>query len=192
MQKRLSYIEEKINKSRKSFYEIGRLLKEIRDKKLYQVALFRRFETYTKERWDIGRSKAYRLINACNVIDNLSPIGDRSPSNEAQVRALTKLSKEEQRIIWHKFLASGMEVNALNINNFIMQYKSRENPKKTKPDDTVSESYKSAVLVMIEQIQIAQNENWTFTSRQAALMWNRVMREKILFNPGIGSGGKNE
>lgn len=191
MQKRLSYLEDRINKSRKGFYEIGRSLKEIRDKKLYQVALFRRFETYTKERWDIGKSKAYRLINACDVIDNLSPIGDRSPSNEAQVRPLTLLSKEEQRIIWHKFLASGMELKALNINRFIMKYQNPGNQKKAKPADTISESYKKAVMVMMEQIRVAQNEKWTSTSRHTALMWNRIMREKILFSPEIGSGGKN-
>lgn len=191
MKKRLICLENRINKSRKGFYEIGRSLKEIRDKKLYQVALFRRFEIYTKERWDIGKSKAYRLINACDVIDNLSPIGDRSPSNEAQVRPLTLLSKEEQRIIWHKFLASSMELKALNINKFILKYQNSGNRKKTRSADTISESYKKAVMVMMEQIQVAQNEKWTSTSRHTALMWNRIMREKNLSSLEIGSGGKN-
>ena len=191
MQKRLSCLEGRINRSRKEFYEIGRSLKEIRDDKLYKVVLYRRFETYTKERWEIGKSKAYRLIKACDVIDNLSPIGDIFPSNEAQVRPLTQFSKEEQCIIWQKFLASGMEVKALNINQFILKYQNRGNKKKARPADIISESYKKAVMVMIEQIQVAQNENWTGTSRHTALMWNRIMREKILSGTQIKSGSKN-
>jgi hypothetical protein len=143
------------------------------------------------KRWDIGKSKAYRLINACDVIDNLSPIGDRVPSNEAQVRPLTQFTKEEQCTIWDNFLKTSMEVKALNINRFIKKYQNPGNRKKISSDDIISESYKSAVLVMMEQIQMAQNENWTSTSRQAALMWSRVMREKILSSPEIEPGGKN-
>lgn len=198
MKKRLIYLENSIDKSRKSFYEIGRSLKEIRDSKLYQTALFSRFETYTKKRWDIGKSKAYRLINACEVLDNLSPIGDRMPSNEAQIRPLTQFKKEEQCIIWNDFLKTGIEIKALNINKFIKKYQNLVKDhnvtrrKKNSSDDIISESYKRAVTVMMEQIQIAHNDNWTSTSRQAALMWCRIMREKILSGPEIGSGGKNE
>jgi hypothetical protein len=33
---------------------------------------------------------------------------------------------------------------------------------------------------MLGQIQLAQNDRWQKTSRQAALLWNRVIREKIV------------
>ncbi len=76
MQKeRLTTLEKVIYKNRRSFYVIGKALKEIRDDRLYRFLLFKTFEAYTRARWEIGKSQAYRLIEACNVIDNLSPIG---------------------------------------------------------------------------------------------------------------------
>jgi len=179
MKERLICLEKKIDKKRKDFYEIGRSLKEIRDNRLYKAALFDRFEIYTRERWDIGKSKAYRLINASDVIDNLSPIGDRLPSNEAQVRPLTQLTKEKQRKIWHKFLASGIAIKALEINKFVKKHHNHTHKKQSQAVERISEPYKKAVMAMMEQIRMAQNENWTSTSRHTALVWNRIMREKI-------------
>lgn len=72
MQKeRLTALEEAINKNRRSFYVIGKALKEIRDDRLYRFLLFKTFEAYTRARWEIGKSQAYRLIEACHVMDNL-------------------------------------------------------------------------------------------------------------------------
>lgn len=191
MKKRLLCLEKKIDKNRKGFYETGSSLKEIRDSRLYKAALFSRFELYTKYRFDIGKSKAYRLINACDVIDNLSPIGDRVPSNEAQVRPLTRFKKEEQQTIWRRFLTSGVEVTALEINKFIKKFLNPEPPAKFRPIDRISDSYQNAVMVMMEEIRAAQNDNWTATARHTALMWNRVMREKIEFSQEVAPGGKN-
>ena len=191
MKKRLICLEKKIDKKRKEFYVIGRSLKEIRDDRLYKTALFSRFEIYTRERWDIGKSKAYRLINASDVMDNLSPIGDRLPSNEAQIRPLTQFTKEEQRKIWHNFLTSGIAVKALEINKFVKKYQNDTYKKQFQPVEKISDSYKKAVMAMMEQIRMAQNDNWTSTSRHTALMWNRIMREKIENVKEAGSGGKN-
>ena len=44
---------------------------------------------------------------------------------------------------------------------------------------------------MLEQIRAAQNDGWQTTSRQAALMWNRVMYEKILSDTASQTGGLN-
>ncbi len=189
--KRLSFLEKEIHKERNSFYKIGKSLKEIRDERLYLVVLFNRFEAYTKSRWDMGKSKAYRLINACNVIDNLSPIGETLPLNEAQVRPLIRFGKDEQRKIWRAFLESGMEIKALNIINFTARYQPIKKKKTTGHRDIISELYKNAVMLMMEQIRMAQNQEWQETSRQTALMWNQVMREKILSNPDSVSGGSN-
>lgn len=191
MKQRLLCLEKKIDKTRKGFYETGRSLKEIRDGRLYKAALFSRFELYTKDRFDIGKSKAYRLINACDVIDNLSPIGDRVPSNEAQVRPLTRFKKEEQQTIWSRFLTTGMEVNALEINKFIKKFLNPEPPAKSLPVDRISDSYQNAVMAMMEEIRAAQSDNWTSTFRHTALMWNRIMREKIEFSQETAAGGEN-
>ncbi len=179
-QDRLTHLENIIAGNQNRFYEIGKALKEIRDARLYKLTLFETFEAYARARWDIGRSQAYRLINAYNVIGNLSPIGDRVPGNETQTRPLIQLDPVEQRKIWKEFLSTGMELNARNIKNFIDKRKAKENLKPTDRTGQISEEYMQTVQKMLNQVQIAQNDQWQKTSRQAALLWHRVIREKIL------------
>jgi hypothetical protein len=73
-------------------------LLKIRDERLYRNE-HATFEEYCLRRWKWGRAHAYRLIDAANVVQNLSPIGDVS-ENEAQARALAPLSAEQQRQAW--------------------------------------------------------------------------------------------
>jgi len=179
-QDRLTHLENIIAGNQNRFYEIGKALKEIRDSRLYKLTLFETFEAYVRARWDIGRSQAYRLINAYNVIGNLSPIGDRLPGNETQTRPLVQLDPVEQRKIWKEFLSTGMELNARTIKNFIDKRKAKENLKPTDRTGQISEEYMQTVQEMLNQVQIAQNDHWQKTSRQAALLWHRVIQEKIL------------
>ena len=116
---RLTQLETLIIDNQESFYKTGQALKEIRDSRLYKHALFETFEAYTRARWDMGKSHAYRLIRSYEVIYNLSPIGDRVPANESQVRPLTQLDALEQRSIWKAIIGSGMELTARNIKKFI-------------------------------------------------------------------------
>jgi len=189
--KRLSFLEKRIDNGVKNFYTMGKSLREIRDGRLYKIALFNRFEQYTKNRWDMGKSRAYRLINASIAIDNVSPIGETLPQNEAQVRALIPFKKGVQRKIWADFLKSGITLTALNIHNFAASYQEIKKPRKLDQTNIISEAYKKAVLLMMEQIKVAQNQEWQGTSREAALMWNQVMRERILSPPFFPSGGEN-
>ena len=179
-QGRLTHLENIIAGNQNRFYEIGKALKEIRDFRLYTLTLFETFEAYARARWDIGRSQAYRLINAYNVISNLSPIGDRLPGNETQTRPLVQLDPIEQRKIWKEFLSMGLEVTARNIEKFINERKAKVNLKSIDRTDQISEDYRQTVQEMLNQVQIAQNGHWQKTSRQAALLWHRVIREKIL------------
>jgi hypothetical protein len=179
-QDRLKHLETIISNNQYRFYEIGQALKEIRDSRLYKLILFNSFEAYARDRWDIGRSQAYRLIDAYSVINNLSPIGDRLPGNETQTRPLVQLDPVEQRKIWMEFLRTGMELNARNIQNFIDKRTAKENLKPTDRTAQISEKYMQTVQEMLNQVQIAQNDHWQKTSRQAALLWHRVIREKIL------------
>jgi hypothetical protein len=45
-------------------------------------------------------SRAYRLIDAAQVVQILSSVGDIQPTSERQIRSLTKLEPEEQREAW--------------------------------------------------------------------------------------------
>ena len=175
---RLAHLENIIAGNQYRFYEIGKALKEIRDSRLYKLTLFETFEAYAKARWDIGRSQAYRLINAYSVIGNLSPIGDILPGNESQTRSLIQLDPVKQRKIWRDFLKSGMDINARNIKKFIDERKEKGKP--VDLTDQISSDYMNGVQEMLGQIRVAQNDHWQKTSRQAALLWHRVMREKIL------------
>lgn len=178
---RLTHLENLIARNQCHFHEIGKALQEIRDSRLYKLILFETFEAYTKARWDIGKSHAYRLIQAYQVVDNLSPTGDILPTNEFQVRPLVRLDPVEQRKAWKTFLNTGMEITAPNIKKFIDGCKT---PAKGTPvvdlTDQISKEYMDAVQVMLEQVRIAQNDHWLKTSRQAGLLWNQVIREKIL------------
>lgn len=179
-QDRLTHLENIIAGNQNRFYEIGKALKEIRDSRLYKLTLFETFEAYARARWDIGRSQAYRLINAYNVIANLSPIGDRLPGNETQTRPLVQLDPVEQRKIWQELLNTGLELTARNIKKFIDERTAKENLKPTDRTGQISEEYRQTVQEMLNQVQVAQNDHWQKTSRQAALLWHRVIREKIL------------
>ncbi|MEA3391634.1 MAG: DNA methylase [Candidatus Marinimicrobia bacterium] len=178
-QDRLKHLEDIIAGNQYRFYEIGQALKEIRDSRLYKLVLFNTFEAYTRNRWDIGRSQAYRLIDAYSVMSNLSPIGDKLPGNETQARVLVPLSPPEQQKIWKDFLSTGAEITARNIKIFINE---RNAQKKRTPDrtDLISDEYMAAVQGMLGQIKYAQNDQWQKTSRQTALLWHRVIQEAIV------------
>jgi hypothetical protein len=176
--RRLAQLEAVIKKYRQDFYSVGKALKEIRDGRHYHKLSFKSFESYLRIRWDLGRSHAYRLIEAFCVIDNLSPIGELLPQNEAQARPLTKLDAFSQRRLWRDFLKTGKTLTALNIKKFVSVQLGAQNTK-TPFIELISKDYQQAVREMLSQISLAQNNGWKSTSQKTALYWNNVMKEKI-------------
>jgi hypothetical protein len=177
--RRLWQLESVIKKYRQDFYAVGKALGEIRDGRHYHKLSFNSFESYLRLRWDIGRSHAYRLIDAAVVIDNLSPIGD-VPKNEAQVRPLTRLDAFSQRKLWRDFLKTGQTLTAANIKKFVSAHLGKQKAKRTFTE-LISSDYQQAVRTMLCQIRIEKNDGWRKTSQKTALYWNRVMKEKILW-----------
>jgi hypothetical protein len=177
---RLAQLEAVIKKYRQDFYSVGKALKEIRDGRHYHKLSFKSFESYVRIRWDMGRSHAYRLIEAFCVIDNLSPIGELLPKNEAQARALTKLDAFSQRRLWRDFLKTGQRLTALNIKRFVSAHLGEQNTK-VPLIEIISADYQQAVHGMLYQIRLAQNDRWRATSQKTALYWNKVMKDKILW-----------
>jgi len=176
--RRLAQLEAVIKKYRQDFYSVGKALKEIRDGRHYHKLSFKSFESYVRIRWDIGRSHAYRLIEAFCVIDNLSPIGELLPKNEAQARPLTRLDAFSQRRLWREFLKTQKALSAVNIKKFVSAHLGEQ---KTKAAfiEVISKDYQQAVREMLSQITLAQNNRWKSTSQTTALYWNKVMKEKI-------------
>ena len=178
--RRLAQLEAVIKKYRQDFYSVGKALKEIRDARHYHKLSFKSFKSYLRLRWDMGCSHAYRLIDAFCLIDNLSPIGDVLPQNEAQARALNKLDLFSQRKIWRHFLKTQKPLSAFNINKFVSAYLGEQKPS-TAFCEIISHDYQQAVRDMLSQISIAQNDGWKSTSQKTALYWNNVMKDKILW-----------
>lgn len=107
--KELSHQEAIIEEFQKSFQFAGTALRTIRDHRLYQDK-FDTFEAYCKARWGFSRPRAYQLIGAVEVCDNLSTIVDTSakdakpvlPQNESQARALASCADDatQQHQVW--------------------------------------------------------------------------------------------
>lgn len=91
---RLAELEAVVDRGLQTFVEVGRALGEIRDRKLYRQT-HSTFEDYCRERWGFSRSRGYRLIEAAEVAELVSPIGDIA--NEAQARELAPLVKADEQ-----------------------------------------------------------------------------------------------
>lgn len=89
-----SIIERGLN----TFYEVGTALAEIREQRLYRNT-HDTFEAYCRERWQMSRIHAHRLIDAAEVISNLLPIGN-TPTTESQARELAPLDADLQKAVW--------------------------------------------------------------------------------------------
>jgi len=88
---------------KKSFLEKWKHLKAIKDGKLYRET-HSSFEDYCKQRWNISRSHANRLIDAAKVVEEIqmSPMGDKStqelPQNERQARKIKDASRAAVKV----------------------------------------------------------------------------------------------
>jgi DNA modification methylase len=94
----LAQHEAVIDRGLHTFIEVGRALLRIRDGRLYREG-YATFEAYCRDRWEMSRIHAHRMIGAAAVVANLSPTGN-TPLNERQARPLVGLAPEEQRAAW--------------------------------------------------------------------------------------------
>jgi hypothetical protein len=78
---RLEDYEQIIAEGIQTFVQVGHALLAIRDQRLYRQD-YGTFEEYLRQRWDLGRSYAHRMIDAAVVVENLLPIGNIVPANE--------------------------------------------------------------------------------------------------------------
>jgi DNA adenine methylase len=105
-----------------SFVETGEAFRHIRDHALYRDK-YKAFRDYCRERWGLGKSHVYRLIDAAALLSALktSPAGDVLPKTERQVRELCRLRTEENEVdveraaeVWARVVeASGEDPKAI-------------------------------------------------------------------------------
>ncbi|WP_414544797.1 hypothetical protein [Nostoc sp. CCY0012] len=104
------YLERRVERA---FYEAGKALCELRDRRLYR-STHKTFEEYCRVRFGHSRQKSNYLIAAADVFDNLTTNCCQNlsesdlttnglqilPTSEGQVRPLTKLEPSQQQEVW--------------------------------------------------------------------------------------------
>lgn len=118
--KELARHETTIQRGLKHYYEVGEALLAIREKRLYR-AEYENFQAYCVGRWEMSKTHANRMIDASEVVENLTPIGV-IPANEAQARELVKLAPLEQRIVYEvarQTTPDGKSITAAHIKSVV-------------------------------------------------------------------------
>jgi SAM-dependent methyltransferase len=119
---RLAELERVVEQGLQTFVDVGHALAEIRDARLYR-ATHATFEDYLRSRWDMSRPQGYRLIEAAEVVDLVSPIGDIAPpANEAQARELVPLLDDERAVVdvWRDLRAEyGDDITAERVRRLV-------------------------------------------------------------------------
>ncbi|MGJ5627907.1 hypothetical protein [Nostoc sp. CALU 1950] len=104
------HLERKVERA---FFEAGKALTELRDRRLYR-STHKTFEEYCRDRFGHSRQQSNYLIAAAGVYENLTTIGCQNvanenlttngsqilPTSERQVRPMTKLEPQEQQEVW--------------------------------------------------------------------------------------------
>ena len=105
---RLYQLEETIRQGLNTFVDVGNALLEIRDKRLYRQE-YSTFEEYCREQWNIERRRAYQLMDAAQVVENVYLSTQTAPMNELQARPLTSLEPDKQVEAWKRVITSTPE-----------------------------------------------------------------------------------
>jgi hypothetical protein len=96
---KLQSLEITIQRGLKYYIEVGEALLSIRNSELYKE--YGTFEDYCTKRWQMSKTHANRLIQANEVVENLTPMGV-IPANERQARPLASLEPDEQVTVWEQ------------------------------------------------------------------------------------------
>jgi len=94
----------------RTFVEVGLAFRTIKESKLYRE--FGTFEDYCNEKWGMSHRHANRQILASHAYENLGPMGPILPTNERQVRPLTRLKEPDLQVYaWKRSLEVAQTCN---------------------------------------------------------------------------------
>lgn len=94
---RLQVLEVTIERGARMFIEMGKALAEIRESRLYRES-HETFESYCKERWGFGASRARQLMAAIDVTESVTSVTLPAPSSESVARELGRSENPEE--VW--------------------------------------------------------------------------------------------
>jgi hypothetical protein len=111
----LTECEATIRDGLQTFVVVGRALAKIRDGRLYRQTHLT-FEAYCDQEFSLSRSRAYRFIEAAQVTEAMSPIGDIAvPATESQARELSGLAPETAAEVMRTAAESSPKITASTI-----------------------------------------------------------------------------
>ncbi len=187
---RLQELETVIQENFLSFYKVGCALKEIGENRLYRET-HKTFELYCRDLWEVSKSRAYQLVDSAKAVENLSTIVDKTemPSNEAQIRPLTKLKKPEQQVeAWQAALDFAPEgkITARHVKNAVKELvgenvkrKIKEVRKKINKEKHASMDFKRAYSDLLTVIKSERDGGWKSTTKVAVLYHLEVLKDVV-------------
>jgi len=83
------------------FVSAANALREIKESKIYKEQ-YGTWENYLKDRWGYNRDWYYKLVQASDVIKNVSNLNIFLPTTESQARELAPLDPPQQVQVWQE------------------------------------------------------------------------------------------
>jgi hypothetical protein len=128
------HLERKVERA---FFEAGKALMELRDRRLYR-STHKTFEEYCRNRFSYTYRHVNYLIAGCLIVDNIKmgtnssqnesqdEMGTNSsqilPTSEVQVRPLAKLEPQQQPEAWQQAVEKAEGKYNKSLNNFSYHY----------------------------------------------------------------------
>lgn len=195
-----TYLQERektIDTGRRTFLEVGQALIEIKE---YRGGLLYKrygtFDKYCQERWEFGRTYAFRLMDAAQIYREMLPRGNTEggnvlvlPTTEKQMRSLKKLPTAELRLnAWVSAVQTAGEhpVSTRDVEREVRRFTEHEKGapiRKTKSwQSAPTESYKiDAEKLRLIRVQLALLGQWTAKTRNGDKVRRSLARiEKLL------------
>jgi hypothetical protein len=128
-QSALDRCEAVIARGVQTFIEVGEALTEIRDKLLYRFS-HKTFDHYCKDKWGIGRARAYQLMEAAPIAREMSTTVDKPPANEREARELAKSRPADRPAVLNRAteIAGGEQRTARHIEQAAAEMSAPELP----------------------------------------------------------------
>lgn len=203
---RLGDLEMAITDNFLGFVIVGTALAEINEQRLYRNKDGRTFDGYCQEMWHINARRAYQLMKAAKVIDNVNNCshsdGEQKillPKNEGQVRELTRLPSDEQGPVWLKFIEEStrtkVKPTAQNLRKVVQKHKGvrfqqtikKESKVPVDQETQISPAFEEVWNQLWQQVEIERQNDWKDTSKTVV-----CDRLRILLDVFAECGGKGK
>lgn len=139
----------------KSFLITGKILSNIQADKKYKTVGYKTFSDAIETELGLKRAHAYRLIEAARTYELLSPQGDILPTEETQIRYLTKLPDDEKVEVW-KEVAKDKVPTAKEVKQAVNERLGKNNSTKKKAQPVVEqmsvEKYEQRIQELLDTV----------------------------------------